>query len=38
MDDSLLVSENEVECKAYHTKRNACSSQDGENDSEGKMY
>ena len=38
MDDLLLLSENEVEPKAYHTKGNACSSQDGEDDSEGMIY
>ena len=38
MDDSLLVSEDEVEHKACHCKGDACSSKDGEDDSEGKMY
>ena len=36
--DSLLVSEDEVKYKAYHCKGNAYSSQDGEDDSEGKIY
>ena len=34
----LPVPEYEVEYEAYHSKGNACSSQDGEDDSEGKMY
>ena len=38
MDDSLLVSEDEVKYKAHHCKDNACSSQDGEDDSERKIY
>ena len=35
---SLFIPENEVKYKAYHCKGNACSSQDGEDDSEGKIY
>ena len=38
LDDLLLVSEDEVEYKACHSKGNACSSQDGEDDSERKIY
>jgi len=38
MDDSLLVSEDEVKYQAYYCKGNACSSQDREDDSEGKIY
>ena len=34
----LPVPEHEVEYEASHCKGNACSIQDGENDSEGKMY
>ena len=38
MDDLLLLSEDEVEHKAYHTKGDACSSEDGEDDSEGRIH
>ena len=34
----LPVPKDEVEHKASHCKGNACSSQDGEDDSEGRMY
>ena len=37
-DDSRFVSEDEVECKTCQCKGNACSSQYGERDSEGKIY
>ena len=35
---SRFIPEDEVEYKAYYCKDNACSSQDGEDDSEGKIY
>ena len=35
---SHFIPEDEVKYKARHTKDNACSSQDGEDDSEGKIY
>ena len=37
IDHSLLVHKDTVECKACHCKSNACSSQNGEDDSEGKI-
>ena len=35
---SLFIPEDEVKYQAYYCKDNACSSQDGEDDSEGKIY
>ena len=38
IDNSLLFSEDTVKHKACHCKDNACSSQDGEDDSECQSY
>ena len=38
MYNSLLVPEDEIECKTCHCKANACCGQDAEDDSDGKNY